>query len=99
MVKLYKHFYPNNNYKQKKVLYFIPLFVPLWLIVLYLHFLVIFISYTLFIGKGAVINTGPLFLIFLLPSVFISGVAWIVKRFVLKKPDDTHQEELQKTFI
>jgi hypothetical protein len=45
------------------------LFIPLWIIIVYLHFLVVFGAYSLLIGRGSVLNTGPLFLISLFPSV------------------------------
>ena len=39
-----------------------------------------FVSYSLLIGRGSVINTGPLFLISLFPSVILTGGAWLTKR-------------------
>ena len=68
----------------RKFLFFILLFMPLWLIIVYLHFIVVFASYSLLIGRGSVINTGPLFLISLLPSALLSGIAWIAKRVALE---------------
>ena len=74
------------------------LFITLWLIVIYLHFLVVFASYSLLIGRGSVINTGPLFLISLLPSALLSGGAWIAKRIALNDPDEGEslQDEEEK---
>lgn len=69
--------------KCKKHFSVLTLFISLWLVILYLHFLVFFGAYSLLIGRGAVINTGPLFLVSLFPSVTLTGGAWIVKRFVL----------------
>ena len=76
----------------KKLSLFI-LFMSLWLIIIYLHFLVIFASYPMLIGRGSVINTGPLFLISLLPSAILSGGAWIAKRVALKGPEQTTESE------
>lgn len=73
----------------RKFLFFVLLFMPLWLIIVYLHFIVVFASYSLLIGRGSVINTGPLFLISLLPSALLSGIAWIAKRVAL----ETDQKE------
>jgi len=69
----------------RKFLFFVLLFMPLSLIIVYLHFIVVFASYSLLIGRGSVINTGPLLAISLFPSVFLSVVAWIAKRIVLNK--------------
>ena len=81
----------NCPEKLKRILkilfYFVLPFMSMWLIILYLHFLVVFASYSLLIGRGSVINTGPLFLISLLPSVLLSGFAWIAKRVALNEED------------
>ena len=76
----------------KKLLLF-TLFMSLWLIIIYLHFLVIFASYPMLIGRGSVINTGPLFLISLLPSAILSGGAWIAKRVALKETTESESKE------
>ena len=68
------------------------LFITLWLVVVYLHFLAIFALYSLLIGKASVINTGPLFLISLIPSALLSGGAWIAKKIALNDPDSTNEE-------
>ena len=47
----------------------------LLVIILYLLLLVLIILYTLLIGKGAAVSTGPLFIITLFPSAFISIAA------------------------
>ena len=78
---------------------FLKIILPLlrfmipWLVIVYLHFLVVFASYSMLIGRGSVINTGPLFLISLLPSAILSGGAWIAKRVALKGEfEDSEQE-------
>ena len=75
-----------------KVAFVVLLFITLWFIVIYLHFLVVFASYSLLIGRGSVINTGPLFLISLLPSAILSGGAWIAKRIALNDPESVDEE-------
>ena len=81
--------------KLLKVVFVGLIFATLWLIVIYLHFLVVFASYSFLIGRGSVINTGPLFLISLLPSAVLSGGAWIAKRIALNDPDSKDEEESQ----
>jgi hypothetical protein len=83
--------------KLLKVVFVGLIFITLWLIVAYLHFLVVFISYSLLIGRGSVINTGPLFLISLLPSALLSGGAWIAKRIALNDPDSTDDMKNHET--
>ena len=75
-----------------KMVFVYLLFISLWLVVVYLHFLAIFALYTLLIGRGSVINTGPLFLISLIPSALLSGGAWIVKRITLNDSESTNEE-------
>ena len=80
--------------KQLKRVFTGVLFIISWLIVACLHILLFFILYSLLIGRGSVINTGPLFVISLLPSALLSGGAWIAKRVTLNDPKST-DEELQ----
>ena len=68
------------------------LFIISWLIILYLHVLAVLALYTLLIGRGSVINTGPLFLISLLPSALLSGGAWVVKRVALNDHESMDEE-------
>ena len=82
--------------KLLKVVFVGLIFATLWLIVIYLHFLVVFASYSFLIGRGSVINTGPLFLISLLPSAVLSGGAWIAKRIALNDPDSKDEEDEEK---
>ena len=46
----------------------------------------LFIWYVLVIGRASVVSTGPLTVLSLLPSVILSGSAWIAKKICLK-PD------------
>ena len=85
----------------KKIPLILNILLPLlrfmipWLIIVYLHFLVVFASYSMLIGRGSVINTGPLFLISLLPSAILSGGAWLAKRVALKGVDSDSKQELE----
>ena len=102
IVKLYKHLSSktsnemddcpaDEHFNRKKILRVIGisvLFFSLWVVILGLHFLAIFISYSLLIGKGSVINTGPLVVLSLLPSVLLSVFAWIAKEVTLKSTDE-----------
>ena len=89
IVKIYHILTKSTTLKRKHVLcHFVLVYIILWFIVMYLHMLVIFVSYSLLIGKGSVINTGPLFLISLLPSALLSGGAWIVKKFAFNDSSD-----------
>jgi hypothetical protein len=75
-----------------KMVFVYLLFITLWLVVVYLHFLAIFALYSLLIGRASVINTGPLFLVSLLPSALLSGGAWIAKRIALNDPKSINEE-------
>lgn len=74
-----------------KICPLITLFIFLWLVIVYLHFLAVLASYSMLIGRGSVINTGPLFLISLLPSVILSGGAWLAKRVAFKGKKQTSE--------
>lgn len=84
---------PQSQQKQliKTILFFAMLFIPFWLIILYLHCIAIVFLYSLLIGTGSAINTGPLFIISLLPSALVSGVAWIAKRVALNETKSTNE--------
>ena len=67
-------------------------YIILWLIVLYLHFLLVLISYLLLIGKSSVINSTPAFIISLVQSILISGGAWFVKKVVFVTETEVENE-------
>ena len=67
-------------------------YIILWLIVLYLHFLLVLISYLLLIGKSSVINSTPAFIISLVPFILISGGAWFVKKVVFVTETEVENE-------
>ena len=64
------------------------------MIIIYQHILAAFVLYSLLIGRGSVINTGPLFVIsLLLPSALLSGGAWTVKRVAFNDPENTESDK------
>ena len=77
--------YCQSTYKEmslemklyKTTLYFIALIIPIWIIFFCLQLIAIVFLYSLLIGRGSAINTGPLFAVSLLPSLLISSVAWL----------------------
>ena len=70
------------------LLCFIVLIIPILLILLYLQLIAMVFLYSLLIGRGSAINTGPLFAISLLPSLLISSVAWVAKRVALHETEN-----------
>ena len=83
IIKIYNWFEPTVNKNTKKIGFFVLIIIPSWLTMLYIYCIVIVFLYSLIIGRGAVVNTGPLLIISLVPSAFVSLVAWIAKRMVL----------------
>ena len=57
-----------------------------WILMLYIHYIAILFLYSLLIGRGSAISTGPLAVISIFPSIIVSGIALIVKRFTLNGP-------------
>ena len=84
--------FKKNIPSKKTILLLFILFVCPWLVTLYLHFLLVFALYPILIGKGSVINTGPLFLISLLPSIIVTGGAWLAKRVAFKEKSENTAE-------
>ena len=82
IIKIYNWFKPTVNKNTKKIGFFVLIIIPSWLTMLYIYCIVIVFLYSLIIGRGAVVNTGPLLIISLVPSAFVSLVAWIAKRMV-----------------
>ena len=77
--------------KMKNFLYyFFLLFMPLWMIILYLHFLMLFALYMLMIGRASVINTGPTFIISLFTPALLSSIAAAIlkKSTLIKAPKE-----------
>ena len=85
LIKYYKQVVPKPRRKQrwKTVKFALLRFIPSTVLVLYSHMLVVVVLYSLLIGRGSVITTGPLFVLSVMPSVFISCVTWIAKRMAL----------------
>ena len=78
------------------ILYFIAMIIPFWIIFLYLSMIAIVFLYTLLIGRGSAINTGPLFAISLLPSLLISSVAWAAKRLALQNTFQSTKKSIEQ---
>ena len=76
----------GKNKEMRTTLCFTALLIPTWIILAYLLLLALLFLYALLIGRGSAINTGPLFVISLLPSVMLSGIAWVAKRVTLNEP-------------
>ena len=55
--------------------HFFLYFMPLWIVILYLHLLMLYILYMLMIGRGTVITTGPTFIISLFTPALLSSIA------------------------
>ena len=83
MIKSYGLFLPQTSKKRSKKLTFfiLLLMVIVFLMFIYATFLVFL--YILIVGRGSIVNTGPLFIISIFPSIIISIGAWIAKRIVL----------------
>ena len=82
MIKLYGWFLLGIN-KIIKCSIFITLFVIVSLVIMYIYAITLVFIYALIIGKGSVVNTTPLFIISLFPSIILSLGAWIAKRIIL----------------
>ena len=62
--------------RNREFLYhFFLYFMPLWIVILFLHFLMLFVLYMLMIGRGTVITTGPTFIISLFTPALLSSIA------------------------
>lgn len=68
----------------------VVMIVPFLIWIAYIHFVAVVLLYSLIVGRGSVITTGPIFVISLLPSAFLSTVSLIAKRYWLNKNTDTN---------
>jgi hypothetical protein len=75
---------------------FIALIIPIWIVFSYLQLIAIIFLYSLLIGRGSAINTGPLFAISLLPSLLISSVAWAAKRVALQNTFQSTKKSIEE---
>ena len=104
MIKLYEWFLLGIN-KIIKFSIFITLFVIISLVIMLIYAITLVFIYALIIGRGSVVNTTPLFIVSLFPSIILSLGAWIAKRIILNRSwnicscknevaeNDTTQEE------
>ena len=90
---LYKCFiYISQDELQKgrKIMIFLSIFIPFLILIIYIHCIAIVLLYLLIIGRGSVITTGPIFVVSLLPPIFLSSITWIAKQYFLsQKSEDT----------
>ena len=69
--------------KCNNVCYAVASFIVIITVILITICIVLIFMYLVLIGRGSAINTGPLYIISLAPSVIVAGVFWIVKKIVL----------------
>ena len=98
---LYKCFiYISQDEPQKgrKIVIFLSIFVPFLILIIYIHCIAIVLLYLLIIGRGSVITTGPIFVVSLLPPIFLSSITWIAKQYFLsKKSEDSKNSNVTST--
>ena len=83
----------NGEFLRHLFLYF----MPLWIVILYLHFLMLFVLYMLMIGRGTVITTGPTFIISLFTPALLSSIAAaILKKSTIIKEAKEEEEKTEK---
>ena len=66
------------------------LFILLWVVILYLHFLMLFILYLLLVGRASVISTGPSVIISLFTPALVSSIGALVlkKTNLISEPEE-----------
>ena len=84
----------NGEFLRHLFLYF----MPLWIVILYLHLLMLFVLYMLMIGRGTVITTGPTFIISLFTPALLSSIAAaILKKSTIIKEAKEEEEKTEST--
>ena len=86
LLKYYKKCLIRKSRREKRrktIIFILFRVIPLTLVILCFHMIAVVVTYLLLIGRGSIITTGPLFVLSVLPSAFISSIARIVKRTVL----------------
>ena len=84
----------NGEFLRHLFLYF----MPLWIVILYLHFLMLFVLYMLMIGRGTVITTGPTFIISLFTPALLSSIAAaVLKKSTIIKEAKEEEEKTEST--
>ena len=73
--------------------HFFLYFMPLWIVILYLHLLMLYILYMLMIGRSTVITTGPTFIISLFTPALLSSIAAAVlkKSTIIKEAKEEEE--------
>ena len=75
--------------RQHKTTSFLMTFSLFSLITIYIHSIIVVILYSLIIGRGSVITTGPIFFISLLLPALLSGVSFLANKYWLKNDSGT----------
>ena len=84
MIKSYGLFLPRTNQIRTKKLTFFALLLMFIVLLMFIYTTFLVFLYMLIVGRGSIVNTGPLFVISLFPSIILSLGAWIAERIVLK---------------
>ena len=90
MIKSYGLFLPHTNKKRTKKLTFFVLLLMVIIFLMFIYTTFLVFLYILTVGRGSIVNTGPLFIISLFPSIILSLGAWIAERIVLKGSKNIH---------
>ena len=74
----------------KDTLKYFLLFVLLWVVIIYLHFIMLFILYLLLVGRASVVTTGPSVIISLFTPALISSIGALVlkKTNLIQEPEE-----------
>ena len=74
---------PEENVQARILKFFTALAIACILMFL-LYAIFLTFLYSVIVGSGSAVNTGPLFIVSLIPSILIMIVAWIADRILLK---------------
>ena len=83
IVKLRGGFLREEGNRKKRTIVFIVVYLASFLVIALIYVLFLVFLYALIVGRGSAVSTGPLTIISVLPSIFISFIAWVIKRTVL----------------
>ena len=74
---------PEENV-QARILKFFTALTMACILMFLLYGIILTFLYSVIVGSGSSVNTGPLFIVSLIPSILIMIVAWIADRILLK---------------
>ena len=83
IVKLRGGFLREEGNRKKRTIIFIAVYLASFLVIALIYVLFLVFLYAVIVGRGSAVSTGPLTIISVLPSIFISFIAWVIKRVVL----------------